>query len=208
MPPWAAPCTPCLLDAANTRLLPSGDTLGGAILKTGRSHLWDERPAGLSIDTLIIHYMSALDIAPLHALDLPTVLSVFPHFGVSAHYLILRSGAILQLVPEQCRAWHAGGSIMPAPDDRENVNHFSIGIELMATPGLGYTAAQYCALAALAADIGGRHPLQFWLGHEEIAGERAVERGLRASAKTDPGPLFDWMIAENAAIAAGIRLNR
>ena len=202
------PAVPCLLSADNPTTLPAGSTLGEAIRGGGRERLWDERPPGMAVDTLIIHYMSALDIDPLHPLDLPTVLSVFPHFAVSAHYLILRDGRILQLVPELSRAWHAGGSIMPPPDGRSNVNHFSIGVELLATPSQGFTAAQYCSLGFLAADIGTRHPLRFWRGHDEIAGERAVGLGLRPAVKADPGPLFCWKLADCAALGAGICLNR
>jgi N-acetyl-anhydromuramyl-L-alanine amidase AmpD len=31
-----------------------------------------------------------------------------------------------------------------------------------------------------------------YVGHDQIAGERAVAMGLRKEPKTDPGPLFDW----------------
>jgi N-acetyl-anhydromuramyl-L-alanine amidase AmpD len=33
-----------------------------------------------------------------------------------------------------------------------------------------------------------------YVGHEEIAGSRAVTRGLRKEPKKDPGRLFDWKI--------------
>jgi N-acetyl-anhydromuramyl-L-alanine amidase AmpD len=32
-----------------------------------------------------------------------------------------------------------------------------------------------------------------YVGHEDIAGKRAVRRGLRVDIKTDPGPNFDWI---------------
>jgi len=31
-----------------------------------------------------------------------------------------------------------------------------------------------------------------YVGHEDIAGERAVKLGLRKDIKTDPGNNFDW----------------
>jgi len=31
-----------------------------------------------------------------------------------------------------------------------------------------------------------------YVGHDMIAGERAVALGLRKEPKVDPGPLFDW----------------
>jgi AmpD protein len=91
------------------------------------------------------------------------------------------------------KAWHAGGSIMPEPDNRRAVNDFSIGIELMATAASGFTTAQYRTLARLSVDIERRHARGFsYAGHDQIAGERAVALGLRAEKKVDPGALFGW----------------
>ncbi|HEY3416512.1 MAG TPA: N-acetylmuramoyl-L-alanine amidase, partial [Armatimonadota bacterium] len=89
-------------------------------------------------------------------------------------------------------AWHAGGSIMPAPDNRRNVNRFSIGIENVATASSGFTDAQYRALSALITDIKHRHSIKHIVGHDQIGGERAVGMGLRRDVKPDPGPRFDW----------------
>ncbi|MDQ7030716.1 MAG: N-acetylmuramoyl-L-alanine amidase [Ardenticatenia bacterium] len=53
-----------------------------------------------------------------------------PNSKVSAHYVIAKDGTLYQLVEESMMAWHAGKSRMPPPDNRENVNWFSVGIEL------------------------------------------------------------------------------
>jgi AmpD protein len=145
-----------------------------------------------SIDTVLVHFISAINLAPADW-DSPTrILALLRDHKLSAHYLIDRAGGVYRLVEERHIAWHAGGSIMPAPDNRRNVNRFSIGIELIATSASGFTAAQYQSLALLIDDIAERHPIRHILGHRDVAGTRAVRLGLRAAAKVDPGPLFDW----------------
>ncbi len=68
------------------------------------------------------------------------------HLRVSAHCLIRRDGEIVQYVPFDKRAWHAGVSQYQG---RERCNDFSIGIELEGTDTLAYTDAQYQQLAAV-----------------------------------------------------------
>jgi N-acetyl-anhydromuramyl-L-alanine amidase AmpD len=183
----------CLLDAENScRPVDAAVTIGSLIASYGKKHLWDDR-AGGGIDTIVIHYMSAVDIAQNDPYNLARLLKIFCDYGVSAHYLILRDGEVYRLVPEDMKAWHAGPGIMPAPDDRTGVNEFSIGIELAATESSGFTDAQYEALNLLCIDIEERYRKKMvYVGHDMIAGERAVAMGLRKEPKVDPGPLFDW----------------
>lgn len=145
-----------------------------------------------AIDTIILHYSSAINVDPARWNSPRAVRAIFDQYRVSAHYLIDRAGTVYRLVDERNIAWHAGGSIMPAPDNRRHVNRFSIGIEIIATASSGYTAAQYRTLARLIADIRSRHAIQHVLGHDQIAGTRAVGLGLRRDVKLDPGPRFDW----------------
>lgn len=141
----------------------------------------DDRPDGTAIDTIVIHSLYAKDSDD--AMSLAACYAVLDACRVSAHYLISREGQVWQLVPEEKRAWHAGVSKMPMPNDcRENVNHFSIGIELVATEESGFTAEQYESLVLLTLGIIERLPIKNILGHEHIAPGR----------KIDPGPLFDW----------------
>lgn len=101
---------------------------------------------------------------------------------VSAHVLIRRSGRIVQFVPFNRRAWHAGVSNFRG---RDHCNDFSIGIELEGTDTLPYEDAQYRVLAALIDALRIAYPTldrQHIAGHCEIAPDR----------KTDPGPAFDW----------------
>ncbi|SUW65304.1 1,6-anhydro-N-acetylmuramyl-L-alanine amidase AmpD [Buttiauxella agrestis] len=103
------------------------------------------------------------------------------HLRVSAHCLIRRDGEIVQYVPFDKRAWHAGVSLYQG---RERCNDFSIGIELEGTDTLPYTDKQYQQLTAIADTLVHAWPAiaDHMTGHCDIAPER----------KTDPGPAFDW----------------
>lgn len=181
----------CFLES-KSRVNIGGTTLGNMISSQGKEHLWEERSCE-RVDTVVIHYMSAVDINPKRLYSLDLLLEIFCNYSVSSHYLISRGGKILRLVPEDKKAWHSGPSIMPAPDNRTLVNEFSIGIELAATRKSGFTASQYNSLCKLCLDIETRRGIKMsYVGHDQIAGERTVAEGLRKEAKTDPGPLFNW----------------
>ncbi|NLL13399.1 MAG: hypothetical protein GX267_08345 [Fibrobacter sp.] len=180
-----------LLDIDN-RFLFCNRTIGERIRESGKQRLWQDRSGG-QIDVIVIHYISAIQVQPQYPFDLGAILGIFCDFGVSSHYLIDRRGTTTQLVPEQKKAWHCGGSIMPEPDNRIGVNDFSIGIELMATEKSGFTMLQYKSLCNLCDSIEMRYGRTFsYVGHDQIAGERAVALGLRKEIKQDPGNLFDW----------------
>ncbi|MGF1865615.1 1,6-anhydro-N-acetylmuramyl-L-alanine amidase AmpD [Enterovibrio norvegicus] len=101
---------------------------------------------------------------------------------VSAHCLIRRDGSVIQFVPFDKRAWHAGVSCF---EGREQCNDFSIGIELEGTDDLPYTDAQYQTLGAVTDAIIQAYPainMSRIAGHDEIAPGR----------KTDPGHAFNW----------------
>lgn len=144
------------------------------------------------IDTVVVHYMSAINVNPRQWADPKLSMDILKRYHVSAHYVVDRSGTVYRLVSEKNVAWHAGGSIMPSPDNRRNVNSFSIGIELIATDKSGFTDAQYKSLAYLIKGIESRYPIKHIVGHDDIAGNRAIGLGLRKDLKEDPGPLFNW----------------
>lgn len=172
--------------------------MGALISRAGKEHLWNDRNENL-IDVLVIHYISAVDVKPEFPFDLGEILKIFCDHGVSSHFLICRDGFIYRLVPEEKRAWHCGGSIMPQPDVRKNVNDFSIGIELVATADSGFTNLQYNAISELSLYLENLYKKRFTLvGHNEIAGQRAVDLDLRKDVKVDPGDLFDWDRFEQA----------
>ena len=181
----------CLLDAANPVRV-EGRAIGRRIQALGKECLWNRRSAD-TYDVVVVHYISALHRRCDRPFDTGAILAILCELGLSAHYLTGRRGGVLQLVPPECRAWHAGGSIMPGRDGRRNVNDFSIGIELVATHDSGFTPSQYRRLGELCHHLwrGSQRGLRI-VGHEHVAGAAAVALGLRRDCKVDPGPRFDW----------------
>jgi N-acetylmuramoyl-L-alanine amidase len=147
----------------------------------------EPRLRGLTPSILILHYTGLETVA--RALD---VLSR-PDCKVSCHYVIDVDGRIIQMVSEEARAWHAGVSYWQGETD---INSASIGIEIQ-NPGhqLGYPdfpEAQMRAVAALSADIIGRHGIRpaRVLAHSDVAPGR----------KIDPGEKFDWAGLHGAGV--------
>jgi AmpD protein len=153
----------------------------------------NERPAGASVELLVIHNISLpagcfggghIEALFTNSLDC----AAHPAFAelagleVSAHLLIDRDGRVTQFVGFDRRAWHAGRSRF---GERENCNDFSVGIELEGTDTLPYADAQYDVLAAVTRVLLQRYP---GLGADRIVGHSDIAPG----RKTDPGPAFDW----------------
>ena len=101
---------------------------------------------------------------------------------VSSHLLIRRSGEIVQYVPFQRRAWHAGTSSWAG---RERCNDFSIGIELEGADHSPYESTQYAMLARVIAVLCRSYP---HLTPDRVVGHSDIAPG----RKSDPGPAFDW----------------
>ena len=105
--------------------------------------------------------------------------------GVSCHYLIRGNGEVVQMVPENKRAHHAGVGLWEGDND---TNARSIGVEIVNgghPAGLpDFPKAQMEAVAELSGDILARHNIapRRVLGHSDIAPGR----------KVDPGENFDW----------------
>lgn len=151
------------------------------------------RPKNASAQLLVIHNISL----PPGEFGGPYIEDLFtnqldpdahPYFvdvaqlEVSAHFLIRRSGEIIQFVATTENAWHAGRSRWRG---RDKCNDFSIGIELEGTDTHLYTEAQYEALTSLVRTCRQAHPEiepTAIVGHSDIAPGR----------KTDPGESFDW----------------
>tara|TARA_B100000941_G_C28410164_1_gene502984 strand:+ start:461 stop:991 length:531 start_codon:yes stop_codon:yes gene_type:complete len=100
---------------------------------------------------------------------------------VSAHILITRDGNILQFVPFNKKAWHAGVSTF---GNKTNCNDFSIGIELEGSDYDEFDERQYNSLNKILVALMEYYGIKKKdiVGHSEIAPDR----------KTDPGPRFDW----------------
>jgi N-acetyl-anhydromuramyl-L-alanine amidase AmpD len=180
-----------MLDIYNHRVI-GGIAVSARIAAHAKECLWSNREAP-AIDTMVFHYISAVELDWKRRFDVELIMLIFCDLAVSAHYLIARSGEIYLLVPEEKKAWHCGGSMMPPPDNRLGVNDFSIGVELVATDESGFTKKQYASLGSLCADVENRRGKEMaYVGHQDIAGKTAVAMGLRKDVKTDPGARFDW----------------
>ncbi|WP_375465694.1 N-acetylmuramoyl-L-alanine amidase [uncultured Methylobacterium sp.] len=139
-------------------------------------------------DMLILHYTGmAGAAAALQRLADPIA-------EVSAHYVVLEDGTVVQMVPEGRRAWHAG---LASWHGERDVNSRSLGVEIVHPGHAGglppYPEAQMTAVIALARDLVARWsiPAERVLAHSDIAPDR----------KEDPGETFPW--ARLAAAGVG-----
>ena len=154
------------------------------------------RPAGVSIDLVVVHSISL----PPGIYGGPEIEALFtntldwdahPYFQqirgaeVSAHFVIRRDGGLIQFVSCDDRAWHAGQSNFLG---RDNCNDFSIGIELEGLEGHTFETPQYETLSSLCAAIAQRYQLHHMAGHEHVAPTR----------KQDPGAGFDWKLLQQS----------
>jgi len=171
-----------------------------------------DRQSTATVDMVMLHFCSDVVKNPQDPFNVDRIVEIFTEYTVSAHYLIGRDGTVYNFVPENRVAFHAGKGTVPwAPERNNKLNHYSIGIEMLnvgsqedmkifmspvkykefaeAHPDwVGYTDAQYKALAQLLKEIKIRNPaIQFdrkhIVGHNEYAG---------AKRRTDPGSTFDW----------------
>src|SRR3954449_6097999 len=104
---------------------------------------YGERSGGRLPDMIVLHYTGMPDVEGAIT-RLCTAGS-----DVSAHYIVLEDGRIVQCVPEDKRAWHAGVSYWAGETD---INSRSIGIEIV-NPGheFGYTDFPRRQIAAVIA---------------------------------------------------------
>lgn len=157
---------------------------------------------------VVLHFTSNALNNPQNPYLIEDTYNIFKDYGVSAHYVIGRSGEIYLFVPENRVAYHAGrGQLKDFPEYNDQLNHYSIGIELLAMgtreemipvitaekydlvnpSDVGYTEAQYNSLNVLLNDIIARYPhiqknRSHIVGHDEYS----------VGTKTDPGRLFNW----------------
>lgn len=154
----------------------------------------DRRPPGTAVELVVLHSISlprgvygsdaggdAIEQLFTNRLD-PAAHPSFAELAglrVSSHFLVRRSGNVVQFVPLERRAWHAGASRWRGA---ARCNDFSVGIELEGTDDGAFAAAQYAGLRALCRTLLSRLPVKAIAGHSDVAPDR----------KTDPGACFDW----------------
>ncbi len=153
----------------------------------------DQRPNDSVVDTIVIHCISL----PEKVYDNDNVIDFFTNklkynehssfdslrnLNVSSHIFIRRTGKVIQFVPFNKRAWHAGKSHY---EGRSNFNDFSIGIEMEGSIDDIYTNNQYKELKEIILNLKELYPSikdSNIIGHSDIAPGR----------KTDPGENFLW----------------
>src|SRR3954452_17484137 len=146
-----------------------------------------ERDKGRQPDMIVLHYTGMPDVEGALA-RLCTAGT-----DVSAHYVVLEDGRIVQCVPEALRAWHAGVSSWAGEDD---INSCSIGIEIINRGhDWGYPdfpLRQIAAVIALCRGIMLRRKIQSQrvLAHSDVAPAR----------KKDPGEKFPWHSLANSGV--------
>jgi N-acetylmuramoyl-L-alanine amidase len=138
-----------------------------------------ERAGGRKPDMLLLHYTgmgtaeSAIDWLCREESQ------------VSSHYFVYEDGRVVQLVPEERRAWHAGKGSWHQQGD---INSQSIGIEIANAGHPGglpeFPDIQIQAVIELCRDCGDRWSIvpERVLGHSDVSPIR----------KVDPGEKFPW----------------
>lgn len=164
---------------------------------------YNERPSGCEINMVVVHgislpagefggeWVDRLFLNNIKGDEYPGF-SDLAGVKVSSHLFIRRSGEVIQYVPFDQRAWHAGVSQF---EGRENCNDFSIGIELEGTDDIAYEDEQYTTLIEVVVSLLHAYPAiieQRVVGHVDIAPGR----------KTDPGQVFNWPMFRDAVHCA------
>jgi len=153
----------------------------------------DLRPEEADISLIVIHCISLppgvyegnqIEDFFLNKLDISQheYFNSIKDLKVSSHLLIKRDGEVIQFVPFNKRAWHAGISSFNGVDD---CNDYSIGIELEGTDNSEFTDQQYNCLMKITKSL--------LLNYPNLCKERIVGHSTIApNRKTDPGTFFNW----------------
>jgi N-acetylmuramoyl-L-alanine amidase len=151
-----------------------------------------ERAQGRQPDMIVLHYTGMPDVEGALA-RLCTAGT-----DVSAHYVVLEDGRVVQCVPEAKRAWHAGVASWAGEED---INSCSIGVEIVNRGhDWGYPdfpLRQIAAVIALCRGIILRRdiPVHRVVGHSDVAPAR----------KKDPGEKFPWQSLANSGVGHWVR---
>jgi len=142
--------------------------------------------------------------------------------GVSAHFVIGRNGEIIQLVPCDTQAWHAGESMYKFNKEQFNyLNNYSIGIELVNAGKLNHICDTFYSCLGknipkdeVFYDRKENRATKYWHDYtdEQISSLINVIKTLRkefpqirdvlghsdiTSRKIDPGKAFPWVKIKN-----------
>ncbi|MEL0102356.1 MAG: 1,6-anhydro-N-acetylmuramyl-L-alanine amidase AmpD [Gammaproteobacteria bacterium] len=162
-------------------------------IKFLQSPNFDIRPKKIDISLIVIHsislpptifgneYVENFFLNKLEIADNEYINSI-KDMKVSSHIYIKRTGEIIQFVPFDKRAWHAGES---SYKNVKNCNDYSIGIELEGCEDISFEDIQYNKLSEIIDCLIQNYPN---INRERIVSHSEIAPG----RKSDPGPLFDW----------------
>lgn len=144
-----------------------------------------EIPGTRKIDTIVIHTIYDNTAEGEMRFDTFGIINRLKQHlgGVAAHYIIARSGDLIQLVDDDDVAYHTGESELPQEPGSGKVNLRSIGIEIANAKDTRPTDAQYDAMSRLVSYKLACYPIKYIVGHDAIA--------LPIGRKDDPWN-FDW----------------
>jgi N-acetylmuramoyl-L-alanine amidase len=148
---------------------------------------YGERNNGRVPDMILLHYTGMPDVEGA----IKRLCSAGT--DVSAHYIVMEDGRIVQCVPEDKRAWHAGVASWAGEED---INSCSIGVEIINRGhDWGYPEFPLRQIAAVIALCRGiilrrKVPTHRVLGHSDVAPSR----------KKDPGEKFPWHSLANSGV--------
>jgi N-acetylmuramoyl-L-alanine amidase len=151
-----------------------------------------DRAKGRPPDMIVLHYTGMPDVEGALARLCTSGTEV------SAHYVVLEDGRVVQCVQEAKRAWHAGVSSWAGEED---INSCSIGIEIVNRGhDWGYPAfplRQIAAVIALCRGIIHRRDILAHriVGHSDVAPAR----------KKDPGEKFPWHSLADSGVGHWVR---
>jgi len=154
---------------------------------------FDLRPEKIKISLIVIHSISLpptifgneyVEDFFLNKLEITDndYLNNIKDMKVSSHIYIKRTGEVVQFVPFNQRAWHAGES---SYKNIKNCNDYSIGIELEGCEDISFEDIQYNKLSEIIDCL--------MQNYSHISKDRIVSHSeIAPGRKSDPGPLFDW----------------
>src|SRR6476469_7876066 len=175
---------PILRANANMKTFTPDSSIASDVIPSAN---YGERNKGRLPDMIVLHYTGMPDVEGAIAQLCTT------GTDVSAHYIVLEDGRIVQCVPEAKRAWHAGVASWAGEED---INSCSIGVEIVNRGhAWGYpefTLRQIAAVISLCRVIMLRRkvPSHRVLGHSDVAPSR----------KKDPGEKFPWHSLANSGV--------
>ena len=154
---------------------------------------YNERPYNSKISLIVLHaislppnvygknYVEDFFMNKLKASDHDYFYQI-KDLKVSSHLYIKRNGKMIQFVPLNKRAWHAGESSYEGIKD---CNDYSIGIELEGSDSDYFSDEQYKTLIKTTKSIIKNYSE---IDKDKIVGHSDIAPG----RKTDPGNKFEW----------------